>query len=478
MKQILQALILVLLCCTTVSFAQTNCNGITMPLIDIGPPITLCDNESTDPAVVVTSSNLPTMEYLIIDLDDMALDGLGPAIIGIDDDGAFVPADLGITGNRNIAIVPITYNIQDFRDVVDASFNNMYMGKPCCAFVDAIYPNFCAAMEAKGLTDTDNINGIADIIQILDLILLTSGKDSVEGLIYKIVLLENLIKAVPDECLEPMSICYAISPTRQIYNINETPTVYDIAETAPNQITVDAGLSGSGTLEYALDPVGPWQSSNVFDNVPPSGLVYVRTVGTQCMTAYPYETVFLSVELDEFKVVVEGTTNLVLWKTMTESNNEGFSIYRADDGIDFEQIGWVESVMNSTSPQSYQFRDTAPLFGKNYYTLGMEDIGGGTTFSDVMVVSREEVPDRFNVLAVQNPVVSGMLQVTFSNNTTGKFEYVIYDASGKVVMKDSDTVLEGINNFTIDVSLLNPSVYIFTAVKDGFNVGEKFMISY
>ena len=432
MKQALHALIFVL-CCTTMTFAQTNCTGVVMPTIDIGPPIALCDNESTDLAVVTTSSNLPTMEYLIIDLDQTALDGLGPAIIGIDDDGEFTPADLGITGPANIAIVPVSYNINDFRTVVDASFTNMYLGKPCCAFVDAIYPNFCAAMVAKGLTDTDNINSISDIIEILDLILLTSGKDSVEGLVYKIILLENLIKAIPDECLEPMSICYAISPTRQVYTIHETPTVNDVSETAPDEITVDAELSGGGALEYALDPSGPWQSDNVFNNVPPVGLVYIRTVGTQCMVAFPYQTASLAVELTDFKVTALGTTNLVSWTTLTESNNEGFSIYRAEDGVNFEKIGWVEGAINSTTAKTYEFHDSAPLFGKNYYSISMEDTGGSTTFSDVVVVSREETVDRFNILAVQNPVANDVLQVTFANNATGEFEYLIYDAGGRVV---------------------------------------------
>ncbi len=477
MKQALHALIFVLFC-TTMTFAQTNCTGVIMPTIDIGPPIALCDNESTDLAVVTTSSNLPTMEYLIIDLDQTALDGLGPAIIGIDDDGEFTPADLGITGPANIAIVPVAYNINDFRTVVDASFTNMYLGKPCCAFVDAVYPNFCAAMVAKGLTDTNNINSISDIIGILDLILLTSGKDSVEGLVYKIILLENLIKAIPDECLEPMSICYAISPTRQVYTINETPTVNDVSETAPDQITVDAELSGAGALEYALDPSGPWQSDNVFNNVPPVGLVYIRTVGTQCMVAFPYQTASLAVELTDFKVTALGTTNLISWTTLTESNNEGFSIYRAEDGVNFEKIGWVEGAINSTTAKTYEFHDSAPLFGKNYYSISMEDTGGSTTFSDVVVVSREETVDRFNILAVQNPVANDVLQVTFANNATGEFEYMIYDAGGRVVSKGTNTVLEGINNFTLDVSQLNPSVYVFVATKDGFNVSEKFMINY
>jgi len=254
--------------------------------------------------------------------------------------------------------------------------------------------------------------------------------------------------------------------------------INDVSESAPDQITVDADLDGGGTLEYALDPSGPWQSSNIFNNVAPSGLVYVRPVGSQCMVTYPYATASLAVELTDFDVDVVGTTNLISWKTLTESNNQGFSIYRADNGVNFEKIGWVDGSINSINVQSYQFRDTAPMFGKNYYSISMEDVGGSTTFSDVVVVSREEVADRFNVLAVQNPVANNRLQVTFSNNTTGAFDYMIYDASGKIVAEGTDTVLEGINNFTLDVSQLNPSVYIFTATKDGFNVSEKFMVNY
>ncbi len=231
-------------------------------------------------------------------------------------------------------------------------------------------------------------------------------------------------------------------------------------------------------MEYALDPNGPWQASNVFNNVPPSGLVYVRTVGTECMVAFPYETVALAVELAHFEATIVGTTNLLEWKTLTENDNEGFSIYRAADGVNFEKIEWVAGALNSTTPQAYQYRDVAPLFGKNYYQLSIEDVNGSSTFSDVVVVSRVEEADRFGVLALQNPVANDMLQVTFSNTTAGTFNYMIYDASGRIAIQGKDTVLEGINNFTVDVSTLSPSIYIFVATKDGIHISEKFMINY
>lgn len=460
---------------TSALSAQPACSSTAPEIAASVLPVAVCDNTSTDALVLTTPSDLPNTEYLIVDLNRVAADGLGNAVVGIDDDGAFVPADLGLTGNLNLAVVPFSYNIQDFRTVIDGVFNNMYLGKTCCAYVEILSAGFCAAMIAKGITDTQNINSLADIIAIIGYLDATNGTYSIPKLISKIILLENLVKAVPDECLDPMRLCYALGTTQQLYVIQETPTILEVTETGNYQITVDAYTS-AGTLEYALDPNGPWQSSNVFDNVPVSGMVYVRNTVTGCMDSFPYELIALPVELTGFKGRAEGNTNLLYWTTETETNNLGFTIMRSVDGVNFQKMTWINGAGSSQTMKDYTYRDTAPLNGKNYYQLTMQDYDGGLSFSEIIVLQRAEHAG-FDVLSLSHPVAN-TLQVAITNDDeTGSMEFFIHDIAGKKVNQGTETLHNGINNLTINVADLSPSIYIFTAVKNGHKIkGYKFLV--
>lgn len=463
----------VLMLFTTALFAQSNC-GIS-PVMDITPaPICICDNASTTPPVLTVSSDLSNTEYLIIDLNQMGAYGLGPAIVGIDDDGVFLPADLGLTGNLDLAIVPISYNIQNFRDVIDGVFNNMYLGKTCCAHIEFLIDGFCAAMIAKGLTNTANINSLVDIVRILDYVDATNGTYSIPKLVSKFVLLQNLIKAAPDECLEPMSVCYAVGVNQQLYTIKESPMIGNVVGTGNFQITVDASVT-SGTLEYSTDPSMGWQSSNVLNNVTPSGIVYVRNTATQCITSFPYETADLPVELSDFKGRTSGNTNILKWTTKTEQDNLGFTVLRSDDGVNFEKLDWIYGAGNSLSERNYTYSDNAPLTGKNYYQLSMQDFDGGRTVSDVIVVNRTERTG-FGVISISN-ANHDAIQLSISNDQPGNMEYLVHDMNGRNVITGTQELQTGINNLSIDVSDLEASVYIFTATKNGLQViGRKFIV--
>jgi len=472
MKKILCSIPLLTLFVVTL-YGQSNC-AISPVISNTPAPICICDNESTTAPSFLAFSDQPNTEFLILDLNQMGAYGLGPAIVGIDDDGEFLPADLGLTGNLDLAIVPISYNIQDFRDVIDGVFNNMYLGKTCCAHIEFLIDGFCAAMIAKGLTNTANINSLADIIRILDYVDATDGTYSVPKLISKFVLLQNLIKAAPDECLEPMSICYAVGLNQQEYTIKESPIIGNVVATGNFQITVDASVT-SGTLEYSTDPNMGWQSSNVLDNVPPSGIVYVRNTATQCITAFPYETAALPVELSEFKGRTSGNANILKWTTQTEKDNSGFTVLRSNDGTNFEKLDWIYGAGNSLSERNYTYSDDAPLSGKNYYQLSMQDFDGSRTVSDIIVVNRIERTD-FGVISISN-VKHGAIQLSISNDESGNMEYLIHDMNGRNVIIGTHELQTGINNLTIEVSDLKASVYIFTATKSGLQVtGRKFIV--
>lgn len=108
----------------------------------------------------------------------------------------------------------------------------------------------------------------------------------------------------------------------------------------------------------------------------------------------------LPVELSEWSASKNGRTNLLSWKTASESNSSHFAVQRSS-GVNFwETISVVEAAGSSSSEIAYSFEDEAPLNGVNYYRLMQVDTDGKFTYSHVVSV---ESDFRGEIIAYPNP---------------------------------------------------------------------------
>ena len=88
---------------------------------------------------------------------------------------------------------------------------------------------------------------------------------------------------------------------------------------------------------------------------------------------------------------------LVSWSTIQEINNAFFSIERATDGLNFEEILRVEGAGNSAQLIQYKAMDKRPQQGLNYYRLRQIDFDGTSTLSDIVVVDIDLEGNPFTV---------------------------------------------------------------------------------
>ena len=77
----------------------------------------------------------------------------------------------------------------------------------------------------------------------------------------------------------------------------------------------------------------------------------------------------LPVELLSFNGYPYGSSNMLEWKTATETNCNHFELERSGDGIRFTPIASVDGYGTTTELQNYGQRDHEPFPGKNYYRL-------------------------------------------------------------------------------------------------------------
>lgn len=163
-----------------------------------------------------------------------------------------------------------------------------------------------------------------------------------------------------------------------------------------------------------------------------------------------------------FSAAASNNSIRVLWKTLTEVNSKGFNLQRSVDGINFENIAWINAQGNSTSAQSYTFNDNNIINGnKYYYRLQEIDISGsGKYICDILLVKTAAKNDQ--VYLYPNPVGNIV-------NLTGAAGYIylaITDMSGRK-LKEMNLVNAG-GTLQIPVDEFKTGMYLLNMYdKDG-----------
>ncbi len=70
----------------------------------------------------------------------------------------------------------------------------------------------------------------------------------------------------------------------------------------------------------------------------------------------------------------------LIWKTAQEINSQSFEIERSSDALNYKIIGKLEALGNSRTGKTYQFTDSNPKEGINYYRLKQIDIDKENTY--------------------------------------------------------------------------------------------------
>ncbi|MEP6737194.1 MAG: T9SS type A sorting domain-containing protein [Chryseolinea sp.] len=88
--------------------------------------------------------------------------------------------------------------------------------------------------------------------------------------------------------------------------------------------------------------------------------------------SFSYSSV-LPVTWSYFDGYFQNRENVIEWKTATELNNHGFVVERSTNGKTFDSLGFVDGVGTSNMISEYEFHDSNPYHGWNYYRLKQID---------------------------------------------------------------------------------------------------------
>jgi len=163
----------------------------------------------------------------------------------------------------------------------------------------------------------------------------------------------------------------------------------------------------------------------------------------------------LPVELINFKADHVNKKINLKWQTASETDNEGFYIQYSRNGIEWEEIDFVNGAGNTLEQQDYEYMVHQPKSGANYFRLRQVDFDGVFELSPVVVVDLSAQNGELNIHP--NPT-SDRINLTLPTGfgEEDNASYKIIASSGKIMMngKISNQAAEA-----LDVSSLIPGIY-------------------
>lgn len=174
----------------------------------------------------------------------------------------------------------------------------------------------------------------------------------------------------------------------------------------------------------------------------------------------------LPVQLLDFEGENRSGENRLFWTTLSEINNDYFTVERSTDALEFEAIGQLKGAGNSATQLDYEFIDKNPPSGIVYYRLRQTDFDQAYSFSKMITLTNTK---EINLTLYPNPVED--IIVVTSNNSINTVS--VYSIVGKQLLS-----LQPDNgfNFKLNLNQLSAGTYFISVVgKDGLIKTQKFM---
>ena len=223
------------------------------------------------------------------------------------------------------------------------------------------------------------------------------------------------------------------------------------------------GLAANKVYYVCVDGNGNSAGSNCAGGTPSSDFdfqVEVMGAALSNYSALPIELTSFTAECDKKQVNIK-------WEVATQTNNDYFTIERAVDGKNFENIGTIKGAGNSSQTMNYTFVDTDPVAEAAYYRLKQTDYNGKSeTFSPLYVTCDDAIG--FSVKANSNQMNDEIIYLTVNGAKNENVLIILTDIFGrnvcsKIISENSDSYL---TTLSPGQKLTSGMYLIFASMKD------------
>ena len=175
----------------------------------------------------------------------------------------------------------------------------------------------------------------------------------------------------------------------------------------------------------------------------------------------------LPITINYFNGAKQNGHHLLNWKiTCTNTPSATMELVRSTDGINYAGIYSITATALQCQ-QPFNYTDASPAKGVNYYRLKMTDANGRITYSST--VSLIHATKGFDVMNIApNPIVNGLFNLKISAAEKMQMDIVITDMQGRVLQKQTVSLIAGFNAIPMQVKNLAAGTYhLFGNTADG-----------
>lgn len=184
----------------------------------------------------------------------------------------------------------------------------------------------------------------------------------------------------------------------------------------------------------------------------------------------------LPVELISFVASKNNDQVLLNWATLSETNNDYFTIEKSKNGTEFQNVAIVDASGNSNHELSYSTIDNEPYSGISYYRLKQTDFDGKFSYSNIQSVDFNSSPD-FYLNVYPNPTTSDNINLQVVNAKDESIQVNLSDMLGKEVYSNSILITENNQNITLlNNENMIPGLCFITVTFKGTHIVNKLMI--
>ena len=166
----------------------------------------------------------------------------------------------------------------------------------------------------------------------------------------------------------------------------------------------------------------------------------------------------LDVEGLEFDGYAENNQVYLNWTTIREIENDYFEVEKSMDAINFQPIGKVAGNGTTSETSEYEFIDSNPQVGLNYYRLKQVNKSGSFVHSNTIQLTFEP---QASISLFPNPA-SNFIDLQIYQKGEQEIDFRLFTLSGKSVISFEDRFSEEFSR-KMDISSLPSGIYLYEA---------------
>jgi hypothetical protein len=176
--------------------------------------------------------------------------------------------------------------------------------------------------------------------------------------------------------------------------------------------------------------------------------------------------------------VVRNNTVELAWRTVSETNNYGFEIYRKrNETGEWNRLGFVEGHGTTLAEHSYTYVDRSVAFGEYSYQIKQIDLDGKSEAFQEQRVTVGAAPEKLTLAQNYPNPFNPSTVIEFGIPQNGPATLKVYNSLGQEVatLFDGDAETGKIYNSRFDASNLASGLYFYT-IRSAGNVETKRMV--